>query len=293
MTFDELMNLTEEEFINYDFKKEIFDLRQLPYNDENPILNMIMYKGNIYGAQSDCDRLPLTLEFYNKLWGNEFKFWDTEQTNFVEANGETMNSFVTPYKSLHRENYDFSNSLTNELFNEYAKLTHTIGNFMPVYAVKTKDWVSPFNQSRARATGDYWDLTLYHIKNFFELKKKKDMSNESFSDYLSKLKKDDIKDEEWILTKAYIINSKEWLLSYNTWENFIEMNFLQNFLVDPTTLSSEPKEFWEGHFTGKVNTKNEKDIDTFLITVNKAIKERSLLIHKALKETITETEINS
>lgn len=285
MKLEKLINsTTEDEFVNYDFKKEIFDLRQLPYNNENHILNMILYKGNIYGAQSDCDRLPLTLELYNKLWGNEYKFWDTKQTEFVEANGETMNSFVTPYKSIYKENYDFSNSSTSKLFNEYAKLTHTIGNFIPVYAIKGERWASPFNQARARAVGDYWDLTLYHIKIFFDLKKKKDMSNESFSDYLSNLKRDDIKDEEWILTKAYIVNSKEWLLSYNTWENFIEMNFLQNFLVDPNTLSSEPKEFWKGHFTGKINTQNEKDIINFLTFVNNAIQKRSSLIYKALKD---------
>ncbi|MEC3590582.1 hypothetical protein ABE037_07120 [Bacillus pumilus] len=42
MTFDELLELSEEDFINYDFKREIFDLRNLTYDENNPIVNMII-----------------------------------------------------------------------------------------------------------------------------------------------------------------------------------------------------------------------------------------------------------
>ncbi|MDG3045299.1 hypothetical protein OE903_20960 [Bacillus sp. B6(2022)] len=42
MTFDELMELSEEEFINYDFKREVFDLRNLIY-DEKTLLQILFY----------------------------------------------------------------------------------------------------------------------------------------------------------------------------------------------------------------------------------------------------------
>ena len=253
-----------EELINFDFKREIFNLRKLPYNNQNYILNFIIYKGNIYGADSDCDRLPITLDLYSKLWSNTFRFWDTNQTNFIYANGETMNSFVKSYKVVNANNYDFS----KELFNEYAKLTHTLGNFIPVYAINIKknEWKSPFNTKRQSATYDYWDLTLYHIKSFFQFEKEK------------------ILEKEWILTKSYIVESREWLLSFNTWSNFVEKNFLQSFLVDPNDIESDPIEFWKGHFNlnEPVNAQNSDQINEFLEKVNWAIKERSRNMIKAL-----------
>ncbi|MER3124382.1 hypothetical protein ABQG68_03120 [Bacillus pumilus] len=271
MTFDELMELSEEDFINYDFKREIFDLRNLIYDENNPIANMILYKGNMYNYQSDCDRLPLTLEIYKRLWGNEFVFWDTKETDFVEANGETMNSFVTPYKAFYKETYH----LSNPNFREYAKLTHTIGNFIPVYAIKKeKNWASPFNSKRYSSTYDYWDITLNHIKlildDFVD-------SNDTIDNFLeSPLYNSKAK------YKKYIFDSAKWMLSFNTWANFVEKNFLQSFLENPKDLTSRPKEFWSNHFKGTVSTKDENNLIEFLTFVNKAIQERSSLIYKQL-----------
>ncbi|MGG1862204.1 hypothetical protein ABEP22_09945 [Bacillus safensis] len=267
MIFDELMELSEEEFINYDFKKEIFNLRNLKYDENSPIANMILYKGNIYGSLSDCDRLPLILEIYKRLWGNEFEFWNTKQTEFVEANGETMNSFVTPYKALYKENYN----LTNPLFKEYAKLTHTVGNFIPVYAIKKGNkWFSPFNRKRYRFTYDYWDITFNHIRVIL-----KDFEDYNDSIY-NFLKNNNNK------YKKYIFESAPWILSFNTWPNFVEKNFLQNFLENPKDLTSQPKEFWSNHFKGTVSTSDENNLIEFLTYVNRAIKERSSLIYKQL-----------
>ncbi|PCK20005.1 hypothetical protein CEY02_15825 [Bacillus pumilus] len=271
MTFDELMKLSEEEFINYDFKKEIFNLRHLKYDENNPIANIILYKGNIYGSLSDCDRLPLILEIYKRLWGNEFEFWNTKQTDFVEANGETMNSFVTPYKALYKETYN----LSNPLFNEYAILTHTVGNFIPVYAIeKDKNWSSPFNIKRYSSTYDYWDITLNHIKVILN---DVEDSNESIENFFKILQ-----NSNSVKYKKYIIESAKWILSFNTWPNFVEKNFLQSFLENPKDLTSEPKEFWRKHFKETVSTKDENNLIEFLTFVNNAIKERSSLIYKQL-----------
>lgn len=271
MTFDELMKLSEEEFINYDFKREIFHLRDLIYDENNPIVNMILYKGNIYGSQSDCDRLPLTLDIYKRLWGNEFEFWNTKQTDFVEANGETMNSFVTPYKAFYKETYN----LSNPVFKDYAKLTHTVGNFIPVYAIKNKkNWFSPFNSKRYRSTYDYWDLTLKHIKEFLN---DFEDSHDSIKNFLETTLNDNS-----FKYKKYILESAQWILSFNTWSNFVEKNFLQSFLEDPKDLTSEPKEFWHNHFKGTVSTQDETKLIEFLNIVNQAILERSSLIYKQL-----------
>ncbi|MBU8637713.1 hypothetical protein [Bacillus pumilus] len=271
MTFDELLELSEEDFINYDFKREIFDLRNLTYDENNPIANMILYKGNIYGSRSDCDRLPLTLEIYKSLWGNEFIFWDTKETNFVEGNGETMNSFVTPYKAFYKETYN----LSNPHFKEYAKLTHTVGNFIPVYAIKNKKrWFSPFNSKRYSSTYDYWDISLNQIKIILD---DFENSNDSIENFLENpFYNGSVK------YAKYIFESAKWILSFNTWPKFVEKNFLQSFLENPKDLSSNPKEFWNNHFKGTVSTKDEDNLIEFLIFVNKAIQERSSLIYKQL-----------
>lgn len=293
MTLDELILLGKEEFINYDFKKIIFDARNISYSEDDAILNILLFKGNIYTANSDCDRLPVTLEFYKKLWGNDFYFWDdVKQNNFVEANGETMNSFVTPYKSLYKENHNPNpSSSIDKLFEEYAKLTHTIGNFIPVYAEKTGNgWASPFNGPRYRSTFDYWDLTLKDIKKIL---KDFECSNKSVDEFIKTVSNYNY--------KKYIIDSSKWILSFENWFNFITKNLLQNFLEDPKVyydkfddfyhnpkeFDCNPKEFWEGHFDGKVSAQSKNDLKDFLTFVNNAIKKRSKLIYEALTKNLT------
>ncbi|MFP7228845.1 hypothetical protein SFB99_11550 [Bacillus altitudinis] len=83
--------------------------------------------------------------------------------------------------------------------------------------------------------------------------------------------------------KKYIIESAKWILSFKTWPNFVEKNFLQSFLENPKDLTSEPKEFWRNHFKGTVSTKDENNLSEFLTFVNQAILERSSLIYKQLK----------
>ncbi|MES9721627.1 hypothetical protein ABWK17_12985, partial [Bacillus altitudinis] len=73
------------------------------------------------------------------------------------------------------------------------------------------------------------------------------------------------------------------ILSFKTWPNFVEKNFLQSFLENPKDLTSEPKEFWRNHFKETVSTKDENNLSEFLTFVNQAILERSSLIYKQLK----------
>lgn len=249
MNLKEFVALGAEEAVCYDFKREVFNLRNIPYNSER-IINFILYTGNFYN--DDCDRLPLTLEVYQSLWANGYNYWDIEdQKEFVKSNGETMNSFKTSYRKISNGKFYHDNSLINE----FSVLTHTLGNFMPVYAEKKdkSNWSSPFNKGRYPHTYDYWDLTLKDIKNYYEGKNDKD----------------------------YIRESERWLASFKDWPNFIEKNFLLSFLEDDSDSSSNPKEFWEGHFNTRTKP-NQEQLHEFLTFANSAIKKRGLQMYNEL-----------
>jgi len=253
MNLKEFVELGESKAVSYDFKKEIFESRNIHYSD-NEILNLILYKGNYDFYYDDCDRLALTLEIYEKLWESSFNFWDIENhREFVKANGETMNSFNTTYKALYKDKFVYN----DKELNEFSIMTHTLGNFIPVYVKKTSknSWSSPFNGPRYIFTLDYWDITLLDIKKYY--------------------------DED--LTPSYIKNSERWLESFGSWENFIERNYLQSFLEDDKDTSSNPKEFWKGHFERRKTPPNKTQAYEFLKFVYSAIKKRGNLMYSVLK----------
>lgn len=257
MNLDEFANLDKETAVNYDFKKIIFNARHIPYQNEI-LLNFILYKGNGGFFNDDCDRLPLALEIYKCLWGTKYKLWsDSTQIDFVPENGETMNSFVTSYKSIHTNCYVYN----KPLIEKFSILTHTLGNFLPVYVeLKSgnKHWVSPFNAPRYNFTLDYWDTTLKDIKNYY------DKNN----------------------PPQYILNSKAWLDSFTNWEGFVTSNFLEDFLINDKDPTSEPVEFWEGHFTKRKTRPNNIQLYKFLNFVNHAITARGNRMYDALQQNL-------
>lgn len=273
LTLDRFIKLDKEDAVNYDFKKEVFKIRGLKYNDENPIENILMYKGNIFYEESDCDRIRLTLDIYNKLWGDKLKkytyFDDGNKKEFLPVNGETMNSFTRIYKIysntvIGNARYKFD----NEELNRFARLTHSIGNFIPVYAeVSNGKNKSPFNSGRNQGAYDYWDLTMYDIKEYF------DSQNNSIKERYS---------------YKYIENSKIWLDSYErNWASFCEDNFLEEWKdIDGDELNN--KLFWEKHNENRKNVdlfkNDEEKYNKMLKKINDSIVSRGERMYDKLKE---------
>lgn len=223
--YEEFLSLSKPE--NYNFIEEIAYEHQNLHFLLRESSNMKKYL--LYGLSSaDCDRLDLSLKIYKKLWENQGIDFGHQ---WVQSNGETMNSFQTSYNWYLR--YNERDKEVEAGFEEFALRTNTIGNFLPVPVVETKKgWKSTFNSPRYSVTKDYWDITMKQIRDYFS----------------------DNKDE-----LKYIKDSTNWLASFGNWKSFVEKNYLEDF-VDK---NGKPIEFWEGHFTGKLLPQNNDELKSF------------------------------
>lgn len=275
MILEEFLKMDKQEAVKYDFKKEIFQQRNLDYHNFNEVERVLIYKGNIFQKESDCDRLPLTFSIYNTIWGDEInRYFDIENAeSFLPSNGETMHSFTRIYK-IYTDIIKQNNRYQFECIelNKFAELTHSLGNFIPVYSIYEKN-ASPFNASRNASTHDYWDLTMLDIKNYFANK------------------------QEFV--PKYIRNSSNWFETYrndsfdNGFNEFCNKHFLYEWkLIDNETDSEWNKRnlFWEHHETKRHTVSHfsieggEEIFRKILTRINQSIITRGELMYDKLKE---------
>lgn len=183
---------------DYDLKDEIQEYKQCGNDD---IYKFLLYKSST--DSFDCDRCSYAKEVYQKLWGFDSTLTANFQNICVGSQKilmgmDTMNSFWTTFawclnswcsddlqlifgienvtmKSIDilLSNYDalkrmIIKNLSEEVFNKlqtFAKLTHTIGNFLlvPKYLKPYTQGGNTFNQARALQCKDYIDLSLKWI----------------------------------------------------------------------------------------------------------------------------------
>lgn len=275
MILEEFLKMDKQEAVKYDFKKEIFQQRNLDYHNFNEVERVLIYKGNIFQKESDCDRLPLMLSIYNTIWGDEInRYFDIENAeSFLPSNGETMHSFTRIYK-IYTDIIKQNNRYQFECIelNKFAELTHSLGNFIPVYSIYEKN-ASPFNASRNASTHDYWDLTMLDIKNYFAYKKE--------------------------FAPKYIKNSSNWFETYrndsfdNGFNEFCNKHFLDDWkLIDNETDSEWNKRnlFWEEHEKKRhkvshfSNEGGEEIFREILSRINQSIITRGELMYDKLKK---------
>lgn len=302
-----LKNSTIDEISNYDVKDEwkeelkefstienkIFGLKE-DYSSFNSYKKMLLYKRVANTLNIDCDvslrsTIIYALAFDYVLKNNrklqnqlssKYKYCLTNNKDF-DYRGDTMNSF----KQITDCYLKFSRNELNckqedfEKVRKFVELNHTIGNFIPV-PFKTLDnrkFLS-FNIKRNSTVGDYWDLTIYYIYNWYITEDKK---------YLTKLvgKSDNLQN---------II--KEWLqlfgIGINGWKEFVNKNYLLNSFVDKYY---QPIEFWKGHFEGKVKPINGQ-CQEFFNKVPNMIEKRGkaiakVVVNKLKDENLTNDEI--
>ena len=206
---------------DFDFKKIIPDICSLlasngfksnerfakyNYITNDNLFNFIKYREahkNNYKAAYDCDKI------FAKMYGYE--------------NADTMNSFATIYgysktkklvtnfleviKEPYLSEYESDKKELDKLFNEFAKVTHSRGNFLVIPSLGNF-------QKRGIIINDFFDLTLICIKKYYSQKKS---TNENPLHH--------------ILSDS---NIKKWLDNYGNgiagFKNFIDLNSLTMYV---------------------------------------------------------------
>lgn len=242
-------------------KKDLID-KMFNYYLENELNKKLPPE---HQKETDCDSLKITKKIYKEVYQKY------ENENPKEIYGETLNSFHMLYKffiqrfrfnssSKYRlddviddnnlfidkkirnkafkeikENYRVTGDGANKLVWYYVlrnfeaelnlpielihfgRLTHSIGNFMPVCC--------GFNVGRLKKTNDLWFIALDCIYWYYNTDK-----DEYLKRFLSNI--------------SVVEHTKEWLMGYGQWENFVNENYLQDFLQDPNDPNSNPKLFF-------------------------------------------------
>ena len=233
---------SSEEYRNIDNIESTYE-KFFVYMDVKRKFYLIVEKG-MKIVDPDSESLLLQ-EIYEKLWGSEDHLEYCINHSKGCITGDTMNSVnttlnqafpkdksikcrVCKYADEKKEN-KLDNFLSKfdevEDLKKFISLYHTIGNFIPF----------PCGCNGPRGTGktnDYWDLALLCIYKYYKLKK-----------------------EKWI--EAIVGNEKDdfikWLEVFGSWNNFVEKNYLQDFVrVNKSTKGEDqkygsPKELWEKH----------------------------------------------
>jgi hypothetical protein len=254
----------------------------------NPLEKICCYK--ICDTKVDCDVSLRNIVIYSLAFGLEnvsIKSHDTDlkkyclSGNDFEYIGDTMNSYATSIRSFLRkynQKTDIYKRNSKELKQEYQNIggqnsweacildnleyyenllplsaknfisvNHTIGNFLPVPC--------NFNIPRYSKTKDYWDLTLKGIHEWF------------LSDTASSNGIEDIIDGTGIYSDIAenVRVCKLWLSQYKNWDEFVEKNFMQDFVNTSYNNGKYggPKELWNGHFANNPVPNNEAEFGQF------------------------------
>mgnify|MGYP000845166069 CR=1 FL=1 len=212
------------------------------------------------GSSADCDK--------EAIWLYKVLGWQNSATDVIR--GETMNSFLTTFKSALVQSSK-SKTLPNKLeikgkkklpyqylckkkaymdfeivrnnssaFQTFAGLTHTIGNFTVL-----PHWM---NTGRSNLSQDYWDIFLLSLQEWLDL-----ISPTS---------------EAWI--------------------NFIELYYLQPYVNKDYQI--EP--LWKNHSYTTPILKEKEDFPIFLKAVNERIEERGKYMIKQICDRLNRTDFN-
>ena len=85
----------------------------------------------------------------------------------------------------------------------------------------------------------------------------------------------------------------KWLLSYGSWDTFVETNFLSSFVEKSKYQGvkyGSPKELWKGHFGGAVLPDTPNKCNEYFKNASKWIGKRGKLMVEARRKRIREME---
>lgn len=155
-----------------------------------------------------------------------------------------------------RDNPIIEEMFKSEKLEKFLNIYHSLGNYMPV----PPGCNGPRGCSEVK---DYWDLTLLHIYNYYKMKESNTETGK-----LEEIKK--IMGDDPNKIELYM----EWLDCFETWHNFIESNYLENF-AHSKEKDYYPIEFWEGHFSSEVLPQNKQQCEEYFDNTRDCIMWRS------------------
>ena len=144
----------------------------------------------------------------------------------------------------------------------FLDVAYTIGNFTPV----------PYGCNDKRGKGltqDSWPLALKCIYDWYETSQE-----DKKKSFLAKLLN---------YNQDAMNNYSAWLKSFETWDNFVDKNFLQDYTEWQKRPYGRPKEFWDGQFDGAPLPVTTEQFQAFFTHATACIKARSERMVKALK----------
>ena len=119
----------------YDFKWELIKIDNHYANICDPIDRFIVYRQDASGFDCDCCRLTMKIQvllyrqFGAKGYYERYLYFDGGCGNDWIRETDTINSFQSRL-TVYRKNKSEQNLSQNKDLKEFARLTHTIGNFM-------------------------------------------------------------------------------------------------------------------------------------------------------------------
>lgn len=199
----------------------------------------------------------------------------------IDYRGDTMCSWSTTVNRCLRHKRpprldDIDETLATCIV-DFMQVVYTIGNFIPA--------PSAFQKRGSCPSRDYWDLALAAIYHYYQPSDKivcedTDCTFIRPKPYSVRWLLDGIKNAE---------NCKPWLNCFESWDNFVEENFMQPFLKNSETVDGHygpPDELWEGHFAYSGLPQNEDEFKQFFTNATKRILARGERIAKKVKEMI-------
>lgn len=305
MELKDFMRKINPEMVTYDFRKEI-----VPFAPEeaDELQRHIIYKAigiaerdmkdeekgmtpddswlayrearDIYNAHreglvpdGDADSCPLVLEILRELAGRQSGY-----PLLPELKGDVMNSIqttlnlameLTSQRDMVKRYVADPTSFTAKLdalgpeARRFLQVAYTIGNFVPCPA--------GCNRPGKSLTKDYWDLTMWYIYLWFH------SAGAQKEAALERLFWDDR------YAKLHMKTYGDWLAQFESWEDFVEKNYLQDYTEWPQRPYGRPKEFWDGHFEGSPTPKTAEQLKAFFARAAACIEDRSIRMVVALK----------
>lgn len=238
------------------------------------------------------------------LWLNDFtcevlpEATEKYQLRHADKNilfkGDTMTSVFTPIKEYIKLKYGIASTLTpldkcakptddwelywlenrymihlSDFANEFIYWGYSCANFLPV--------PQGFNAGRSNfGKWDSWDLTLNQIYQWYlDNPQMSHQTNDSTLEELFKYAQN---------TKDTIFYCTEWLKLFHSWENFVEQNYMQSFILP----DGHPKKFFQNHTLEYGLPKTLEEYEEFFKNAVSCIKERGDSINKYLTDSRTE-----
>lgn len=224
--------------------------------------------------RGDADRIAISYSIYYLLWkdildleSNQLKGKANTKFEGIEFNGDTLNTRDFILSVDNKYLFDMCKDIdkneileTVDLVEDFRIKYETLGNFMPM--------PEGLNQKRGKPLQDRFDMYLYEVKKFYE--------NEY--NYFGKLE----------ALGVELKRKENYFKGFGSFKNYIEQNYLQDFVEDDYTIKDLSINNEEGVYKQDENNIQEikacKQVKNYIKNVEAIIKKRAEKMKKRLCE---------